>query len=270
MFLQMDHSHATTTFFSLVHGTLAVPLFLYYHQAMHIVNAKLFKLLRYAAVVFNAILSRIKSSISDSCTSNALISGRIMILRMQRFTIMVSLVGYFIGYVDAQFYYPLGKCLSAANGGDLGCTAKEVTATVTGIEGPLTCIQGTTVKINATLQMDLNAERFDLGVYVGINGTNAMTGGANACLVQSLGPEDAANPLNNPRVIQSDSDKCWDSNSGLVTIIHKNIDVLCTASAAKPGSVSYNSCFVWKTSGPNTNCNISNVLLPNPDSVSLL
>jgi hypothetical protein len=247
-----------------------VTLFFYYHQAMHRVNAMLFKLLHYAAVVFNAILSRFKSSVSDSCTSNALISGRNMILRMQRFTIMVSLVGYFVGHVDAQFYYPLGKCLNAANGGtSLGCTAKEVTANVTGIDGPLTCIQGTTVKINATLQMDLNAARFDLGVYVGINGTNAKTGGANACLVQSLGPEDAA--INTPRVYIGDGDKCWDSDPGLVTIIHKNIDVLCNASAANPGTVSYNTCFVWKLpGGGNTNCNNLDVLLPQPDSVSSL
>ena len=91
-----------------------------------------------------------------------------------------ALVGYFVGHVDAQFYYPLGKCLSAANNGDLACTAKEVTSTVKGIDGPLFCTQGTTVKINATLQMDLNAKRFDLGVYVGINGSDAMTGGTNA------------------------------------------------------------------------------------------
>ena len=237
---------------------------------MHRVNAMLFKILHYAAVFFNAILSRFKSSVSDSCTSNALISGRIMILRMQRFTIMVSLVGYFVGHVDAQFYYPLGNCLNAANGGaNLVCTAKEVTANVTGIEGPLTCIQGTTVKINATLRMDLNAARFDLGVYVGINGTDAKTGGAN-CLVQSLGPEDAARSINTPRVYIGDGDICWDSDPGLVTIIHKNIDVLCTASATIPGSVSYNTCFVWKPSGSNTNCNISNVLLPDPNSVSSL
>ena len=106
MFLQMDHSHATTTFFSLVHGTLAVPLFLYYHQAVYLADGIMSKLLLYAAVVFNAILSRIKSSVSDSCTSNALISGRTMILRMQRSTIMVcfALVGYFVGHVEAQLY----------------------------------------------------------------------------------------------------------------------------------------------------------------------
>jgi hypothetical protein len=87
-------------------ATIAVPLFLYYHQAVYLADGIMSKLLLYAAVVFNAILSRIKSSVSDSCTSNALISGRTMILRMQRSTIMVcfALVGYFVGHVEAQLY----------------------------------------------------------------------------------------------------------------------------------------------------------------------
>jgi len=69
------------------------------------------KLLRYPTVLN-------KSSISDSRTSKALVAGRIVMLRIQRSTIMVSfaLIGCFVGHVHAQLCTYTADWNSFANG----------------------------------------------------------------------------------------------------------------------------------------------------------
>ena len=69
------------------------------------------KLLRYPTVLN-------KSSISDSHTSKALVSGRIVMSRMQQSTIMVyfALIGCFVGHVDAQLCTYIADWNSFANG----------------------------------------------------------------------------------------------------------------------------------------------------------
>ena len=219
----------------------------------------------YAAIVFVAIIAVIFFIIGATHLSSKIFSGRRMVL-LQPSTILAyfALVVCFAGHVDhvnAQFFYAKGKCLNEANNGDPGCNAKEVTPSVTGIDGPSTCTRGTIIKVNITLSMDFNAERFDLGIYLGLNGTSARTG-TNTCLVQSLGPADAG-----PTVSNVDGDKCWDSAAGISTIVIKNADILCN-DTDNSGKVTFKSCFVWKTKGPNTNCNASFVLLSIPDTVS--
>ena len=219
----------------------------------------------YAAIVFVAITAVIFFIIGATHLSSKIFSGRRMVL-LQPSTILAyfALVVCFAGHVDhvnAQFFYAKGKCLNEANNGDPGCNAKEVTPPVTGIDGPSTCTRGTIIKINITLSMNFNAERFDLGIYLGLNGTSARTG-TNTCLVQSLGPADAG-----PTVSNVDGDKCWDSAAGISTIVIKNADILCN-DTDNSGKVTFKSCFVWKTKGPNTNCNDSSVLLSNPETVS--
>ncbi len=219
----------------------------------------------YAAIVFVATTAVIFFIIGATHLSSKIISGRRMVL-LQPSTILAyfALVVCFAGHVDhvnAQFFYAKGKCLNEANNGDPGCNAKEVTPSVTSIDGPSTCTRGTIIKINITLSMDLNAERFDLGIYLGLNGTSARTG-TNTCLVQSLGPDDAGTTVSNV-----DGDKCWDSTAGISSIVIKNADILCD-DTDNSGKVTFNSCFVWKTQGPNTNCNGSSVLLSIPDTVS--
>ena len=59
-----------------------------------------------------------KASISDSRTSKALVSGQIVMSRMQRSTIMVyfALIGCFVGHVDAQLCTYIADWNSFANG----------------------------------------------------------------------------------------------------------------------------------------------------------
>jgi hypothetical protein len=238
----------------------------YYERGLCLAMGIIFKVvypLVYAAIVFVATTAVIFFIIGATHLSSKIISGRRMVL-LQPSTILAyfALVVCFAGHVDhvnAQFFYAKGKCLNEANNGDPGCNAKEVTPSVTSIDGPSTCTRGTIIKINITLSMDLNAERFDLGIYLGLNGTSARTG-TNTCLVQSLGPDDAGTTVSNV-----DGDKCWDSTAGISSIVIKNADILCD-DTDNSGKVTFNSCFVWKTQGPNTNCNGSSVLLSIPDT----
>ena len=150
--------------------------------------------------------------------------------------------------------------------------AKDATISVTGIKAPDSCEIGQIFQVEfVNLTVEVNAkQRFDIGMYVGLNATsNALTG--NQCYVTSLD-----NSLPQTNVDNLDQDVCLDynqvSNPETVYILATNINIKCNPSPN--GNATVSACFVYDQN-QNTDCTSRNCsgtvipcLLPGTTSVS--
>jgi len=147
------------------------------------------------------------------------------------------------------------KCMQTNAGFNLGCTAKDVkvaklinVTTTNGCDGT----PGDTATFSADAQIVLTAqERFDIGVYLGTDGQQALIG--STCQDFILDPTKSA---------QVDGDACGDINSTVssasnpLIVVGAVIDftVKCEDANAD-GTLDVPSCVSWRQSGKNELCN---------------
>ena len=170
-------------------------------------------------------------------------------------------------------FFLKGPCLNFGTGLSGSCTAGEVTGMVTNYTGPSTCLAGSTIVGNITTTISSNTDRYDLGVYVGLNGANARNATGNTdCLLQPLRAIDGTN--NPGQIINAtgDNDGCLDSRGGdIIGFQINNFEILCNSGVT---GVEISACFVWDTNRENNcprNCSLNGGLLcmyPDPDVVS--
>ena len=224
------------------------------------------KMLFITISIISAVICLIIGSIRLSKT---VVSGRRMIMmKPSAVATCLTLVACFAGHADASFNYSKGLCLERAYGDSHQCVAKDVQdeqVVVTGTTGPPNCTVGEIIMVDIQTRITSNTDRFDLGAYIGINGSDALTAPGNeSCLVQTLGPADGFN--NDGRVVQfgqqgnlNDTDSCWDFKKGqgvngteIFGFEIKNISVLCNAT--ENNQVGISACFVWEQPGGELNC----------------
>ncbi len=205
------------------------------------------------AVLFAAIFAINCVIIGTSPLMKSIVSHGRMAIMMQPSILLTcfTLVACFAGHADASFYYSEGLCLNVADGqtGSNGCTANDVSATVTNYTGPSTCeLGGPPIVGNITTSIKVTSnERYDIGVYIGLNGADAQTDTrTNACLVQTLGQIDATN-----NIFDLDSDSCLDANQGnIVGFQIENFEIACESTSE---IVTISACFAWDQK-KDTNC----------------
>ena len=84
-----------------------------------------------------------------------------------------------------------GPCMNEVfkaygNNNDLQCTAKEVTTIATHVEGPLECVQGSTITVNLTISIDFHATRYDFHMYTYTGTQNADSVFEEHCALDHL------------------------------------------------------------------------------------
>ncbi|KAL3792470.1 hypothetical protein ACHAW5_005585 [Stephanodiscus triporus] len=227
------------------------------HQIDHQLQDLLHSLVLYQAMSFVAIsvISAVICFILGSIRlSKIIVSGRRIIMMKPSAVVMsLTLAACFAGHADASFNYSGGLCLKRASGLDR-CTANDVQARVTNYTGPPNCTAGEIITINITTEITVTAtNRYDLGIYLGINGANALSDQGNtSCLVQTLGESDSIH--NDGRVNNTDGDDCWDLNDKNGTIVGfeiNNFDYQCNA--GEDGKAVLYACFAWDQN-KNTYC----------------
>ena len=204
----------------------------------------------YSAVLFAAISAMKCFNIYTTRQAKIILPHGRMITMMQPSILLIcfTLVASFAGLADAFFLK--GPCLNVGTGNTNRCTAGGVTGMVTNYTGPSTCVAGSTIVGNITTTLTVNsANRYDIGVYVGLNGANAKTAsGPTDCLLQPLR---AIDDVNNGIVSNIDNDVCLDSQAGVITGFQiNNVEILCNSAVT---GVEISACFVW-TNNRNNIC----------------
>ncbi len=220
----------------------------------------------YASVLLVVTISAMNCFVTGSTRLMKIIVSRgRMVIMMQPSMLLncFTLVACFSGHADAfGFGYPEGLCLKTGTGID-GCTANDVTANVTNFIGPSTCEFGTSVTGTITTTIDVQAStRYDLGVYIGLGGANALSDQGNkSCLVQTLRESDNATG-NVGQFEGNKNDDCLDVSKGeIVGFQIKNFTIECKSTPGNYGAVTISACFVWDQNA-GANCPI-NCTAPN-------
>ena len=210
----------------------------------------------HATVLFAAISMMICTTMGAKCRLKIIVSGRRMIMMMQPTTVWtcVTLLACFAGHADALTYYEEGICLESAYNkkGGLTCEAGDVRkGFVSSFSGQAECNAGENffVDVSVALELTTAADRYDPGVYFGINGENAFTG--NKCLVEVLGKED--NVTNSGLLLNVDSDICFDTSDKANTIFSvNNLSVKCQDSLTDPiGNSTMSICYTYQVQDQN-------------------
>jgi hypothetical protein len=200
--------------------------------------------------LFAAISMMIYKTMGAKCQSKIIVFGRRMIMMVQPTTVWtcVTLLACFTGHADALIYYDEGLCLKNAynkNGG-LTCTANDVQrGFVSSFSGQTECIAGENfvVNVSVTIELTTAAIRYDPGLYIGINGSNAFTG--NKCLVEVLGEED--NVTNSGSLSNADSDICLDvSDKAETTFSLNSVSVKCQDPLGSIGNSTMSICYTYQ------------------------
>jgi hypothetical protein len=218
----------------------------------------LWSVVLYSAVLFAAISAMKCFKIYTTRQVKIILPHGRMITMMQPSILLIcfTLVACFAGQADAFFLQ--GPCLEFGTGNDYRCTAGDVRGMVTNYTGPSTCVAGSTIVGNITTLLTVtSATRYDIGVYVGLNGSDARTAeGNDKCLLQPLRVIDQTN---NPLIDNLDEDVCLDATQGEITGFQiNNFEILCNSAVA---GVTISACFVWDNNA-NTDCP-SNCTSPN-------
>ena len=146
------------------------------------------------------------------------------------------------------------------------CTANEVSAIATHVEGPPTCTVGSKVVVNVTASLTFNADRYDVGLYTYTGSPEEYADDSavfgNQCAFQILGSESADQctaPIPDVNgVYDTDGDECCDvvAQSGYTYNgfrFQDNLEVPCK-SAYGNTNLALQTCFSWRTSGNNIAC----------------
>lgn len=141
----------------------------------------------------------------------------------------------------------------------LGCTANEVSANATNVEGPTTCTIGSFIQVNVTATVYFNAQkRFNIGLYTfNGNGTEyeqlqlAAAIDGSQCAFQTISDDCSPEPENNTDngVFDLDGeDACCDmkAQSGYAYSFQfkENLEIPCAAQYGE-SELSIQTCFTW-------------------------
>ena len=150
------------------------------------------------------------------------------------------------------------------NKNNLGCTANEVQAVATDVEGPQFCEIGSTVTVNVTASISFNADRYDVGLYTYTGSPDAYTDDSavtgDKCAFQLLSDQC---PLANENttengVYNTDGDECCDvvAQSGYTLDgfrFQDNLEVPCV-SARDDTRLALQTCFTWRQGADGSDC----------------
>lgn len=164
--------------------------------------------------------------------------------------------------------YLSGRCMNAAwqagNGNstqELGCSANEVTATVVGVDGPVSCREGDIISVNVTTSIKFRATRYDFAIY-----TSTVAGGdpifGEECALDVLGPEDAAGNITGGTIEVGDGDSCYDvfGNGAVLQNFRfqDNLKIPCVGDNSTTSEfLRANKCHFSLLSGLHTNANFA-------------
>eukprot|EP00986_Skeletonema_menzelii_P009798 scaffold4562_cov132-Skeletonema_menzelii.AAC.4 len=160
-----------------------------------------------------------------------------------------------------------GPCMnevfqSHGNNNNLQCTAKEVNTIATHVEGPLECIQGSTINVNLTISIDFHATRYDFHIYTYTGTQNGDPIFGESCALDHLTEENHLlnqDPENG--VFEMDGDSCYDvvAQSGWSLndySFQDNLEVPCEfGDDDNVQTVHVQSCYGWRTAGQNSAAN---------------
>ena len=154
--------------------------------------------------------------------------------------------------------FPADMCAAARSGSDLGCTADDIRiATVKVNNGVSSCVAGTSVTLDLSVSLQLNAsQRYDIGVFIARDGKSPIRlsndGGSASCSVFGLPTSPA--PLAN-----LDGNACGDvgdttafGNSPATTVHLGTVTMPCTPDAT--GRLVLPAAVTWATNGSPTSC----------------
>ena len=204
----------------------------------------------YASVLLVVAISAMNCFVTGTTRLMKIIVSRGRMVIMMQPSILLTcftLVACFSGHADAfGFGYLEGLCLETGTGIN-GCTANDLFATVTNFTGPPTCEYGTNVTGTITTTIDVTAStRYDLGVYIGLGGANALsTKGNKSCLVQTLRESD--NSTGTVGEFEGNkNDDCLDVSQGFIVGFQiENFTIECKSTPGNYGAVTISACFVW-------------------------
>ena len=159
---------------------------------------------------------------------------------------------------------------AAGGDGNIGCTANDVSSSVTAIttaaEGPPDCVRGEYITVNITTSISFSSgQYYDFGVYTSLDYGDALSG--NTCAHGVFGPAVAATY---PRNIQDlDGDNCHDVVTGTGWTLPKysfppNLRIPCQGTQ----NVAMENCYTWRQPETNVNCNEAGYSVPAMKSVS--
>jgi hypothetical protein len=167
---------------------------------------------------------------------------------------------------------------TAGGGGTLNCNSNDVRIAhvtnitpLSGITGtgtandPFQCIQNAPIHFTADFEVDLGAQaRYDIGLYIAQNQTQALTGTCNTGIITST---NAPTTFKN---LDTGSDTCGDITGALGTafnpqIVRLDIQTTCTA-ATNTTKLALPNCTSWRQPGSNGTCTSINDAFPGSPS----
>ena len=180
-------------------------------------------------------------------------SGRstLRALRLACASVAVALSALAVVPAGAQ-PFPPSMCAADRTGTDLGCTANDIAiASVTVNNGITSCVAGTSVTLDLSLTMVLNAtKRFDVGVFIARDAKSpiiqAASGGSASCSVFGL-------PTTPPPYADADGNACGDVGSAGLSALHVGtVTLTCTPDAT--GRLVLPAVATWQTNSDATSC----------------
>jgi hypothetical protein len=150
--------------------------------------------------------------------------------------------------------FPSTLCAAGRISQNLNCTANDIKIASIAVNNASSCVAGTTVALDLTLQLQVTAQaRYNIGVFIANDGLSPIvktaSGGANSCFVTSSG-------FAPPPLADLDGNACGDSSAAnaLVAVPIGLVNVLCKADAN--GNLLLPAVVTWDTqSGTPTSCN---------------
>jgi len=143
--------------------------------------------------------------------------------------------------------FPANMCAADRNRVELGCTANDIDiAAVTVNNGVTSCVAGTQVTLDLTVNLQSNArDRNDIGVFIALDGRSPIvpsdSGGSASCAVFGL-------PFSPPPLADLDRNACGDiSDSGSVSVHLGTVTLPCTPDAT--GRLVVPTAVTWQNIG---------------------
>jgi len=168
--------------------------------------------------------------------------------------LLVLAAGSLLAVASHAQPFPSNLCAAGRISQNLNCTANDIKIASIIVNNTTSCVAGTTVALDLTLQLQVNAQaRYNIGVFIANDGLSPIvktaSGGSNSCFATSSG-------FSPPPLADLDGNACGDSVAGnaLVAVPIGLVNVLCKADAS--GNLLLPAVVTWDTqSGTPTSCN---------------
>lgn len=181
--------------------------------------------------------------------------------------------------------YGATQCAASRSGGNLGCSANDVSINSITVAGtpPAYCVGGQTIPLDLNVSVQFgSSSRYNIGVFIANDGKTPQllpaSGGASSCSVGIL-------PLTSP-FSNFDANLCGDGGGGVLgTFVMPQVAVPCTTNGSgsitlyTPWLISWDqnagtptSCLdnTYPVPGNNAKCNVGNVTFPAGFSIVVL